>query len=55
MPTPEEGCSTSAVLPIDWLYASQEDMLIILDGTGWQVAEFIEDGTGAFVGVIVKA
>lgn len=37
-----------------WLYASQEDMWRIVRGTGWWVQEFIDDGTGAFVGVLRK-
>lgn len=42
------------VLPIDWLYASKDDMQYVLDGTGWKVSEFIDDETDAFVGVIEK-
>jgi len=38
--------------PIHWLYASQEDMCCLLDGTGWYVHEFITDSTSAFVGIL---
>lgn len=39
---------------IHWLYTSKEDMCTILNGTGWYVDNFIEDGTGAFVGLLRK-
>lgn len=42
--------------PIKWLYASKEDMMRILEGTGWQVKEFFDDDppTSAFVALIEK-
>ena len=40
--------------PIKWLYASQDDVARVVDGTGWAVRRFIEDDTSAFVAVIEK-
>ena len=42
--------------PIQWLYASERDMMRILDGTGWQAKEFFHDDppTSAFVALIEK-
>lgn len=40
--------------PLQWLYATPEHMRTVLKGTGWFLDTVIEDGTGAFVGIIRK-
>jgi SAM-dependent methyltransferase len=42
--------------PIKWLYASKNDMITVLDGTGWQAKEFVDDDppTSGFVALIQK-
>ena len=39
----------------DYLLVSKDEMRSILDGTGWQVARFIDSRGPAYVAVIEKA
>lgn len=38
----------------DWLMVSKKEMKEILNGTGWQVREFIDSGNAQFVAIIEK-
>lgn len=50
-----QGCYKSYVTAkFDWLCLSKEELIDIVDGIGWQVAQFLEDETDAYVGVIEK-
>ena len=39
----------------DYLFVSKEEMVQILDDTGWRVAEFLDSGGAGYIGVLSKS
>ena len=39
----------------DYLFVSKEEMVQILDDTGWCVSEFLDSGVAGYIGVLSKS
>lgn len=39
----------------DYLFVSKEEMVQIVDGTGWHVEEFLDSGRAGYIGVLSKS
>ena len=39
----------------DYLFVSKEEMVQIVDDTGWRVEEFLDSGGAGYIGVLSKS